>query len=314
MRSVLALPLTTPRQRLGAVLLASGAPMSLAKADLGGLRQACRLSAVRDGERPGPASGRAGPAAARPGARPAPPPARHHAGGQRQPRPVYAPRTVAECLDRWFGHKDVSLWLPTPDGRHLRMHGLGGDEEHLARHMEDLLPVVGSPAGEAFRTGKPVRLEGGEMARLVTPLATRLDQCCRSFCVVPLRDGQGPVAVFCLLAHEAGAFGDEVVAWLERVAAQVVPAVANALAYREIESSRPGCRGEAYLEEEIRTEGKFDEIVGDSAALPRRSSGRSSVVAGTDSCRAHPRRDRHRQGADRPRAPPPERAGGADRS
>ena len=95
------------------------------------------------------------------------------------------------------------------------------------------------------------------------------------------------------------------------MAQQVAIAVENALAYREIAELKEKLNKEKlYLEEEIRTEHNFDEIVGESAGAE------AGAEAGRD-CRADrldgadSGRNRHRQGADRPRHPQPERPPGA---
>ena len=58
--------------------------------------------------------------------------------------------------------------------------------------------------------------------------------------------------------------------FLQLVANQVAVAVENALAFQEIEALKDQLAKEnAYLEEEVRTEHNFGEIIGDSAALRR---------------------------------------------
>ena len=71
--------------------------------------------------------------------------------------------------------------------------------------------------------------------------------------------------------------------FLQQVANQVAVAVENALAFDEIEALKDKLHQEkVYLEEEIRTEHNFDEIVGESAAL-RRVLKEVETVAPTDS-------------------------------
>ena len=71
--------------------------------------------------------------------------------------------------------------------------------------------------------------------------------------------------------------------FLQQVANQVAVAVENALAFDEIEALKDKLHKEkVYLEEEIRTEHNFEEIVGESAAL-RRVLKEVETVAPTDS-------------------------------
>ena len=58
--------------------------------------------------------------------------------------------------------------------------------------------------------------------------------------------------------------------YLQLVANQVAVSVENALAFQEIEALRDQLsKANAYLQEEVRTEHNFGEIIGDSAALRR---------------------------------------------
>jgi len=57
---------------------------------------------------------------------------------------------------------------------------------------------------------------------------------------------------------------------VQQVAAQIALAVENALAFKEIDALKDKLAVEKlYLEEEIRTEFNFEEIIGESASLKR---------------------------------------------
>ena len=78
------------------------------------------------------------------------------------------------------------------------------------------------------------------------------------------------------------AFRQEEVAFLTQVASQVALAVENALAYGQIATLKDQLAHEKlYLEEEIRSELSFADIVGHSAAL-RRVLHQVEIVAPTD--------------------------------
>ena len=68
-----------------------------------------------------------------------------------------------------------------------------------------------------------------------------------------------------------------------------------------------------YLQEEIKAENNFEEIIGALARRCARSSSAIEQVAADRLHRPDPRRDRHRQGADRARDPQPSRAAGTAR-
>jgi formate hydrogenlyase transcriptional activator len=92
----------------------------------------------------------------------------------------------------------------------------------------------------------------------------------RSFCVLPLTTARGRLGGLGLGSAVPAAFDAEDVPFLQRVAAQVAVALENALAFQEIAGLKDKLAQEkVYLEDEIRTELHFDEIIGESAALKR---------------------------------------------
>jgi formate hydrogenlyase transcriptional activator len=84
------------------------------------------------------------------------------------------------------------------------------------------------------------------------------------------------------LQARPGAFTPQTVELLEQAARPVGVAVNNALAYRRIEQLTARLAQEKrYLEEEIRSEGRFDEIIGEGTAL-REVLRQAEVVATAD--------------------------------
>src|SRR5208283_5870588 len=105
----------------------------------------------------------------------------------------------------------------------------------------------------------------------------------RSGCIVPLITANRTLGTLSLSSRRPGAFTQEDVDLLMRVANQIAIAVENALAYREIaELKNKLAEEKLYLEEEIRTEHNFQEAIGESAALKRALS-QAETVAPTDS-------------------------------
>jgi formate hydrogenlyase transcriptional activator len=89
--------------------------------------------------------------------------------------------------------------------------------------------------------------------------------------------------VLTLGSLDENAFSDEEIGFLSQVANQVAIAVENSIAYRHIAELRDQLAQEKlYLEDEIRTELKFEEIIGNSEAL-RRVLVQVETVAPTDS-------------------------------
>jgi formate hydrogenlyase transcriptional activator len=146
------------------------------------------------------------------------------------------------------------------------------------------LPVEEGPAGWVWKAQQPLILSNlAEETRwprfqeLVKPLGMH------SCCALPLTTGRHRLGALVFVSRQAGAYDGADVDYLQLVANQVAVAVENAQAFECIEKLKEKLtREKVYLEEEIRTEHNFDEIVGESAAL-RRVLKEVETVAPTDS-------------------------------
>jgi formate hydrogenlyase transcriptional activator len=146
------------------------------------------------------------------------------------------------------------------------------------------LPVDEGPAGWVWQTQQPLILSNlAEETRwppfreLVKPLGMH------SGCALPLTTARQRLGALAFLSSQAAAYDDADMDYLQLVANQVAVAVENAQAFECIERLKEKLSQEkVYLEEEIRTEHNFDEIVGESAAL-RRVLKEVETVAPTDS-------------------------------
>jgi formate hydrogenlyase transcriptional activator len=105
----------------------------------------------------------------------------------------------------------------------------------------------------------------------------------KSSCSLPLVTRERVLGVLSVSRRTTTAFSDDEVSVLTQVANQIALAVENALAYSEIRELKDQLAKEKlYLEDEIRTEMNFAEIIGSSASL-RRVLKRVETVARTDS-------------------------------
>src|SRR4030095_14618957 len=104
-----------------------------------------------------------------------------------------------------------------------------------------------------------------------------------SLCRVPLVSRNRVLGVLSLGAHREHAFTGDDITFLGQVASQIALAVENALAYGEIADLKDKLtREKVYLEDEIRSELNFEEIVGTSEGL-RQVLRKIETVAPTDS-------------------------------
>lgn len=104
-----------------------------------------------------------------------------------------------------------------------------------------------------------------------------------SVCCLPVISRNRAIGVLVLGRLRDDAFSQADISFLSQVANQLALAVENALAYREIRELKEQLSKEKlYLEDEIRAEMNFAQIIGNSASL-KKSLKRVETVAPTDS-------------------------------
>src|SRR5438034_2497866 len=166
----------------------------------------------------------------------------------------------------------------------MRLHVLETSEPTSPR-TGLLIPVHEAPSGLVWQTQQslliPNAIEERRWPRLWEELYRPHGM--TSFCYVPLTTARQRLGALGFASKQAAAYDAADVDFLQLVANQVAVAVENALAFDCIEKLKEKLtREKVYLEEEIRTEHNFDEIVGESAAL-RRVLKEVETVAPTDS-------------------------------
>src|SRR5258707_10259757 len=91
-----------------------------------------------------------------------------------------------------------------------------------------------------------------------------------TICCIPLTNRARTFGTLNLASRSADGFSAADIEFVQQVAAQIAIAVENALAFKEIDVLKDKLAVEKlYLEEEIRTEFNFEEIIGESAPLKR---------------------------------------------
>jgi formate hydrogenlyase transcriptional activator len=165
----------------------------------------------------------------------------------------------------------------------MRRHILESSD-HSAIQVPGAIPVREGPAGWVWQTQQPLIVSNlaeetrwPQFLELVKPFELQ------SVCALPLTTARQRLGALAFLSRQIGAYDDADVDFLQLVANHVAVAVENALAFECIEKLKEKLtREKVYLEEEIRTEHNFDEIVGESSAL-RRVLKEVETVAPTDS-------------------------------
>jgi formate hydrogenlyase transcriptional activator len=192
-------------------------------------------------------------------------------------------RAISASVRRVMRCDGVGVLLPDAAGHQLRVYALDYPDSKGFIQEETLVPIEGSLPGKAFQTGKPV-VVGRPDPTQVSPEDYRLiaGEGLQSSCLLPLISRNRCLGVLGLGRQPEHAFRQEEVEFLTQVARQVAIAVENALAYGEIAALKDQLAQEKlYLEDEIRSEMYFEDIVGTSAAL-RRVLHQVETVAPTD--------------------------------
>jgi formate hydrogenlyase transcriptional activator len=191
---------------------------------------------------------------------------------------------ISTCLRRVMNHDYAGLALFDPATQQLRLHALDFPQGKGLLQEEMVVPLEGTPTGEVFTTRQPALVTSADAKRFPAAISERFRaEGLESGCVVPLITANRILGTLSLASLRARPFTQEDIDLLMRVATQVAIAIENALAYRQIaELKNKLAEEKLYLEEEIRTEYTFEEIVGESPALKRVLS-QVETVAATDS-------------------------------
>jgi len=193
-------------------------------------------------------------------------------------------KEIAACLRRVIRHDYTALALYDAARNEMRLTALDFPEGKGLIREEMAIPLEGSAGGEVFATRKPLLVDAANINRFQSPIARLAEaEGLKCVCVLPLFASTRELGTLAVGALAENAFQQEDIDLLAQVANQIAIAVENALAYREIaELKNKLAEEKLYLEEEIRTEHNFEEVIGESAALKRALS-QVETVAPTDS-------------------------------
>ena len=133
---------------------------------------------------------------------------------------------------------------------------------------EEILVTPGTAFMRAWEGPKPVTLAGNDREELGSEIYELVvAEGMNSHCLIPLMSHDRPVGVL-ILARRGEPFSRDDVEFLSEAAGQIAIAIENAMAYHEISELKDKLAQEKlYLEEEIRSEMNFENIIGNSPAL-----------------------------------------------
>ena len=180
-------------------------------------------------------------------------------------------RAVSACLARVTPHDYASLSLYDPEHHNFTLKALEFPESSGLIQPDLVAPVDGSPAALALERRAPAVVDGEWLLASPSRVAQALyKEGIRSLVCLPLTTPNRTLGTLNIGSFSNRAFTDKDVAFFSRVSAQVAIAVENSQAFREITSLKDRLAEEKlYLEDEIRSERNFSEIIGQSPRFQR---------------------------------------------
>jgi formate hydrogenlyase transcriptional activator len=191
-------------------------------------------------------------------------------------------RAVVASTRRVMGCDGVGITLPDTDNTHLRIYALDFPFSDESVQEESLIPIDEfSSMGAVFRTGKLWCGSVQQARRLGMKDPGQAEV--GTVCILPLVSRGRVLGIFGVVKYQDNAFTSDDIEFLTQIANQVAIAVENALAFGQIRELKDQLSKEKlYLEDEIRTEMNFAQIIGNSASL-RKVLKNVETVASTDS-------------------------------
>jgi formate hydrogenlyase transcriptional activator len=176
---------------------------------------------------------------------------------------------ITPNLRHMVAHDYTSLALLQEGGRKL---GLYAVDPKLPAEIDEVVSSIGpedSPFAFALAQGRPLELDPVEMSSLPESLRRHADAVnVRRVCFIPMATPRGALGGLSLARCSPEPFSAEDLDRASQAAGQIAIAIENALAFHEIAVLKDRLALEnLYLEDEIRGEQHFEEIIGESRAL-----------------------------------------------
>jgi formate hydrogenlyase transcriptional activator len=175
------------------------------------------------------------------------------------------------------------LGLLDDDGKNVHLFGDAKEWEPFV-NRDTKIPIEQALSGRAIRTRNVALFTADDLREMEAPMAKAMYELgIRSVCSVPLIAGNRIWGALNPSSTMENAFGPPEVEYLQQVANHIAAALQNAHAYGEIAQLKDRLAQEKrYLEREVRIANRSDDIVGTSPALQRVLE-HAATVADTDS-------------------------------
>lgn len=191
---------------------------------------------------------------------------------------------IGSCVRQVKPFDYATLSIYDSETKKLRVHSVGVAPGTAPLPTGIFIPITGSPHGWSYVSRKPLILKGSPEEQFPFELPQHLVQASvKSGCWIPLIGRDGPLGTLNLFSLQPMAFLNEDLETLGQLASQVAVALDNALVFQRMVDLNSRLEKEKlYLEGELRTGTKFEEIIGESNVL-KRVLKQIETVAPTDS-------------------------------
>ena len=177
-------------------------------------------------------------------------------------------RAIAAKIREVMHADGVTVLLPDTESGKFRVFAVDFPQGKGVL-KEELLVSPSASVEKAMETLKPVLIDKREGVELTPEQHQVADaEGIKAFCHIPLANRGRGLGILSILRTTETPFSPEDVDFLSRASGQIAIAIENALAYRQISELKDKLVQEKlYLEEEIRNDSNFENIVGNSPAL-----------------------------------------------
>jgi formate hydrogenlyase transcriptional activator len=175
---------------------------------------------------------------------------------------------ISASIRRLIPHDYAALSLYDPELRQFRLHALDFPGGHGLIREEIIIAVQGSPHGKVFTTIQPLLVNRLSAEQFPADITNWLvSEGIQSACWLPMQRADRCIGVLNVASKHQDAFSQREMMLLDQIANQIAIAVENALAFQQINELKNQLAEEKdYLEDEIRTEYHYDEMIGESPA------------------------------------------------
>jgi len=146
---------------------------------------------------------------------------------------------------------------------------------------DDAAPLSDPHRAEYRKTSRECRFTDAELAAMSSPVIKGIvEQGIRSLACVPLSSGASDLGVLLVGSREEKVLDDGEMEVLPQLAAQMAIAIAHARTWQQVQKLKDKLAEEKlYLEDEIRTELNFEQIIGESDNLKRTLAAARTVAS-----------------------------------